>query len=82
MNQRVHRSPQRLLVLTVCCHSFCGWPLTLGLPDLTNENTEDPVKFEFQRNNTFFFIMSKFQNNKEHAYTKKSVTASLKFTFD
>ena len=55
MDQRVHQSPQRLLVLTVCCHSLCGWPLTLGLPDLTNENTEDPVKFEFQRNNTFFF---------------------------
>ena len=82
MDKRVHQSPQHLLVLTVCCHSFCGWPLTLGLPDLTNKNTEDLVKFEFQRNNKFFFIVSKFQNNEEHAYTKTTVIASLKFPFD
>ena len=42
----------------------------LGLPDLANKNTEGQVKFEFQTNNNFFFVISMSQNNMEHTYTK------------
>lgn len=43
--------------------SVCGSPQQLLLPGLANQNTEYPVKFEFQISNTCIFSISKYVLN-------------------